>query len=729
MEAARFLVAFGLLLSPAALANPPYHANVRFENTPPGEELAAFAIDASGNVFTAGYLTNAFGQRQIRAEKFDATGNSLGSFEFAGMNGLLTDSIAGVAVDPNGNLVIAGTTDSATLASPVAFVVKLDAQLKTLLSSTMLGVNGFTMSGGLTVDRTGNIYVTGQTQDSQFPTTPGAFQSQFPTGGAVSFYAFITKLAPDGKTILFSTLLGSRGVSCTPASIQCLANADTLGRAVALDASGDVIVAGITNAERLPFPAAAFSLHCGDCGEDGSYAGFVVKFSSDGTRLLAGTYIPVTVVQPLCNEVGASALAVDLAGNIVVAGMTSGALPVTAGALQTAFPQSNSGEAGFVLKFDPLLQQLIFGTYFGGSGEIDQSSYGAVSGLTIDAQGTIWVTGVSPPEQLPSPAGTPLLGGAYLAGLSADGSSISALFAAPPGFAGLALVSANSGVAALGPAGALLTATSGAGPSLLAITNSAGFAPSTSVAPYELISLYGLGIGPSSSVGASIAKGVIRDSLDGVQVLFDGIPAPLLYAGPAQINAVVPSEIVSSAAVTIEVVTPDGTLVGPAIRVSPSEPGVMLSANQPDDAILPVAAALNQDGTINSAANPAAPGSILSVWVSGAGLSTYQVPDGTVRSAAQTGVPTLPVAALAGFLEVEAIPTLPVGALSTEVVYAGDAAGMVAGVTQVNFLIPLSVDGIVPSVFSLQIGEASSQSFTVYIGSGGATPPIVIFDP
>ncbi len=69
---------FGLF-SLTVFAAQPYHTNLRMENIPPGEELVTFAIDGSGNVFTVGYVTNGFGQQQVRADKFDASGNALGA--------------------------------------------------------------------------------------------------------------------------------------------------------------------------------------------------------------------------------------------------------------------------------------------------------------------------------------------------------------------------------------------------------------------------------------------------------------------------------------------------------------------------------------------------------------------------------------------------------------------------------------------------------------------------
>jgi uncharacterized protein (TIGR03437 family) len=342
----------------------------------------------------------------------------------------------------------------------------------------------------------------------------------------------------------------------------------------------------------------------------------------------------------------------------------------------------------------------------------------SVDGVAVDSQGVVWVTGASPPGELPVTNAATLFGGTYLAGLSPDGSSLSALFTAPSGIAGLGIILSPSGVTSLGGTGALLTASPGSGPSLVGISNSAGSTVSNAVAPYELISLYGLGLGPQTPMSGQVVNGVTGDSLGGVQVLFDQTPAPLLYVGPDQINAIVPIEIYGQDTTTIQVVTPTGALTGPTMNVSPSQPGVFLSSAPNSTLLAPPAAALNKDGSVNSAANPAALGSIVSMWVSGAGLSTLPVPDGTIRSSADAGAPTLPVVAFSSpVLMLEPYPGSPTqGPLSLEVVYAGDAVGLVAGASQVNFLLPTEVESGVDNVgFWLQIGGASTELFTLYL--------------
>jgi uncharacterized protein (TIGR03437 family) len=247
------------------------------------------------------------------------------------------------------------------------------------------------------------------------------------------------------------------------------------------------------------------------------------------------------------------------------------------------------------------------------------------------------------------------------------------------------------------------------------VGNAAGNSVSNAIAPYELISLYGLGIGPQTTAGAQVVSGVVTNSLEGVQVLFDGTPAPLLYVGPTQINAVVPSEVYGQDTSTLQIVTPSGTVNGPTMSVRTSQPGVFVGSG--GIFFTQSAAALNQDGSVNSASNPAALGSIVTVWASGAGISTYSRPDGTILLPEFSGgAPTLQVAVYS-FAQVGLylLGGQPAGSLSLEVLYAGDAVGMVAGVTQINFRLPAQVESVGNLAFGLQIGEAFSNSFAIYI--------------
>jgi uncharacterized protein (TIGR03437 family) len=205
-----------------------------------------------------------------------------------------------------------------------------------------------------------------------------------------------------------------------------------------------------------------------------------------------------------------------------------------------------------------------------------------------------------------------------------------------------------------------------------------------------LISLDGIGLGPSTPASGQVVNGQAPISLNGVQVLFDGVAASLLYVGPNQINAVVPEEVLGRETTALQIVTPSGTLDS-TIPIRLSEPQVFVV--QVPSQTYPTAAALNEDGTLNSAANPAAPGSTVSVWATGGGL------------------PGLPVSVL----RVVVVGVVEQGAYSLEVLYAGQAPGMVDGVMQINFRLPPADEESSTFGFQLQIGDASSDLFVLYI--------------
>jgi uncharacterized protein (TIGR03437 family) len=190
--------------------------------------------------------------------------------------------------------------------------------------------------------------------------------------------------------------------------------------------------------------------------------------------------------------------------------------------------------------------------------------------------------------------------------------------------------------------------------------------------------------------------------LGGVQVLFDGTAAPLLYAGPNLINAIVPSDVYTRSTTSLQIVTPAGPVNGPTLFVVQAEPAVFRNSVV-DSNLVFGAIALNQDGTVNSAANPAPRGSVVTVWATGAPTLGY--PDGGIPNGA-LHAPVLPVSILTNELNSF------VGLDSLEVLSAGDAPQLVQGVIQVNFrLLPTGGNR---STYQLQVGPAISEPFVIY---------------
>jgi uncharacterized protein (TIGR03437 family) len=484
---------------------------------------------------------------------------------------------------------------------------------------------------------------------------------------------------------------------------------NTSGTAITLDTTGAIVIAGGTTASQLPITPGTLGQQCG-CEEirAGGYisSGFLAKFVPGGKQLDWATYVPLTQLVPTPDyAISISSVAIDAQGNVVFGGNAPPGLPVSA-ALQASYPSANSYAdygAKFVSKVDPSASSFLFSTYVGEG--VWESPAGA---LALDAQGDIWFTGGSSPSLLPFPSSIPLLGSTYIAELSADGSSILTAITAPAGAAGQAIVIApNGSPAVLGTAGSLLLDLPSQPASLVGIENSAGIQVLSNVAPNELLSLFGAGLGTANALGAQVVNGAVTTSLGGVQVLFNNVAGPLVYMGPNQINAIVPSGVFGQDTVSVQVVTPNGTLNGPTLSVVPSEPEVFQTG--PPTPAWGAAVALNQDGSLNSASNPAAGGSIVTVWATGGGLdSEFPAGDGIIATDLYT--PLLPVSVLSTAYAYAA------GLDSLEVLYAGSAPGTVRGVLQVNFRLPQILSGSDGQLTcQLQVGAAISSPFFVYV--------------
>ena len=163
-------------------------------------------------------------------------------------------------------------------------------------------------------------------------------------------------------------------------------------------------------------------------------------------------------------------------------------------------------------------------------------------------------------------------------------------------------------------------------PNMYAVVGAAGTSVTGQVAQGELISLYGANLGPAIPATADLRSGQAPTQLGGVQVLVNGTPAPLLYAQSDQINAIVPFGIAPSG-----VANPTTHIVVSNSVAKSNEAVLGVVAAQPDAFKLNAklwAAALNQDGSINSAANHAKLGSLVSVFATGFGGMTPEPRDG-----------------------------------------------------------------------------------------------------
>ncbi|MGA2136508.1 MAG: endo-1,4-beta-xylanase [Bryobacteraceae bacterium] len=209
------------------------------------------------------------------------------------------------------------------------------------------------------------------------------------------------------------------------------------------------------------------------------------------------------------------------------------------------------------------------------------------------------------------------------------------------------------------------------------------------VAPGEIVTIFGANFGPPAIVPAKISSGKFANTLGGVQVFFDGVAAPLVYALVNQTSAIVPFGVAGHASTTLQY-SYYGNLSSPVtIPVTQAAPAVFAlnSSGTGPGAIL------NQDYSVNTAANPASVGSIVQVFATGGGVTNPPGADGTLAAGAQNQAVTA---------------TATVGGVTAVVQYAGSAPGLVNGVMQVNVQIPQVASGPQPLVVTM--GGATSQS-------------------
>jgi uncharacterized protein (TIGR03437 family) len=193
------------------------------------------------------------------------------------------------------------------------------------------------------------------------------------------------------------------------------------------------------------------------------------------------------------------------------------------------------------------------------------------------------------------------------------------------------------------------------------------------LAPGEIVSIYGAGFGPQVGVGAQPSGNAFGTELAGVQVLIENVPVPLLYVSSAQINLVAPYLLDGRTAAHIKIVTAAATSNEVVLGVQQAAPEIFeIPSNNPD--VPPAAAILNQDGTVNSQDHPAHAGDFVAMFVSGVGQTNPPGVDGAIPEAAG-GTPVLPI-------------TVQLNSTFASVTYAGNAPGLVSGVTQVNFQMP-----------------------------------------
>jgi uncharacterized protein (TIGR03437 family) len=235
-------------------------------------------------------------------------------------------------------------------------------------------------------------------------------------------------------------------------------------------------------------------------------------------------------------------------------------------------------------------------------------------------------------------------------------------------------------------------------PSIAVVASSASYA-ADAVSPGQLVAIFGSNLGGSAPTGLQLDdSGNVAKSLGGTQVLFDGVPAPLVWASASQVNAVVPFGVASETT-QVQVQYQGQISDSVTVAVARSAPGIFSL----DGSGVGPGAILNEDGSVNSVSQPAAAGSAITIFATGAGQFSPAGVDGSIVTAATLPVPKLPVSVM-------------IGGVEAPVSYAGGAPGLVEGVLQVNAQVPAGAPSGAAVPIILQVGaRISQQGITVSV--------------
>jgi uncharacterized protein (TIGR03437 family) len=572
------------------------------------DQVAAIAIDGTGNAYITGSTTNpnfpVVGAGMLGTPPTSTTDtrsfviklNPQGTVVFSALIGGSTMSTAsGIALTPQGRILVSGiagakgfpaTAGAYSVADSTNqwFLMELDSTASTMIFSAT-GIGG----SSIALDAAGNIFLAGSSTATTYPTTPGAYQTEFVQGlycfGMCQIY-FSGNLQHVTKTdAAASKLIYSTGINDPTGGAG-----STTNTGLAVDAAGNAYVTGTLLQGKYPLTVTP----------PVEYTAFTSKLDPAGAKLLFS--IPV----------GGAGVQLDSSGSVYVGGAITAVSsfltvfmlppqepavyipPIFSNIPQVCLPNSiTSISESYVMKLDPAT----------GTAEdaqlIDGSAPGA-AGITL-AGGNVWITGSTPGPQVPVTPGV--------------------------------LVQENLGPGFLegGYLSAVDFATSRASvPVIACVLDGGNLTHVGALGADQLISIFGSNLGPTKAVSAPNGSA----TLGGVTITFDGRPAQLLYASTSQINVGIsippmPTGNASVQPFTVMKLTANNASVERQFpltinnlnlfaNLSMAQVSCATAQPSPIYGVLPVAT--NADGSLNTCAHPALYGSTVSLFVHGAGF-------------------------------------------------------------------------------------------------------------
>jgi len=588
----------------------------------PADATYGIAADAAGNAYITGDAPS--GQLPVTTGMGASAGNMgfVAKLSPDGANLLYATYLnlpAGqaIAVDAQGSAYVAGSS------AHTNYVVKLTPDGSSLAYTYLFppsSGSGTSLVSHVVLDSAQNVYVSGSTADTAFPTTPGSYQSTYP-GQTGTPYGFLIKLDASGR-VAYSTYTRVPfpahsepsqflAVDGTQDALVLTVQLPKQAALLKLDSSGSVALSNTT------FPNAAIPIALASMGTDPAGNVFVTGFVSSSplsrsfglvAELDASGAVVKQRIIPYPGQVF-----VDGSGNALVVGVAGTGCAPGCMAYVTRVDSSFSSDT----------------TYFLGSViDAEGGTPLTIGAAALDAAGDVYLTVSSLMNrlsQIPATPGAYQTSGGTFAVVKMDEAALASN--APPVMPG-----------------------------------------ARAIAPGEIVTLYGFNLGPVQLVTAGPdSQGNFPTTLAGTRLLIGGQAAALLYSSTGQIGGVAPMALAGDAngltTIQVEYQGVDSAVVSaPVVTTSPQLFGVVV----------------NQNGSINSPANPAAPGSVVSLYGTGFGVTLPPGPDGAIATSLAWLATPVAVA---------------VGGQITTVPYAGAAPGLVNGVTQINVVIPSGISG------------------------------------
>jgi uncharacterized protein (TIGR03437 family) len=450
---------------------------------------------------------------------------------------------------------------------------------------------------------------------------------------------------------------------------------------------------GPATSAQLDFPYgvavdSAGSLYIGDSGNNCVRKvsnGVITTIAGNGTRGFSGDNGPAISAQ--LN--GPSGVAVDSAGNLYIAdGVNSRIRKVSNGVISTVAGNGTYGLGG-------------------DHGPAASAQLWLPTGVVVDSAGNLYIadTGNNCIRKVSNGVISTVAGNGTPGFNGDNGPATSAQLAVPQGVAvnGAGNVyiadSGNNRIRVLTPA-----AVTGQTPTIMSVVNAASFIGGP-ISPGEVVTIFGSGIGPDTAAYATTdpATGKLATMTGGVQVLFSGIAAPVIYAGSSQVSAVVPYEMAFVANSPVSIEYAGETSNADQLTSAATAPGLFAQNSSGSG----TGAILNQDNSLNGPSHPAARGSIVQMFMTGEGLTNPQPVTGAITTVTLPPPQVTPAPVQLIQVWIDGQPAL--------YTYAGEAPGMVAGVMQINVQIPPTApSGPLPIQVSIG-GNMSQNGITVAV--------------